>query len=161
MTKSSDIEQKERRALAGSTTTVTTYRDRAIADLGLEAQGRFAKGVEVTGSKPAVVYPRMPEGSPWHSDMVPPEPSLGYAIDAQEAVGEPGEIEASVNAALSPLHGTGENAAEVATEEVIPPQALSVVGVLSSAEGAPAPTAKLVPLAAVGATLQLRRGRKL
>lgn len=95
MTTSHQKEQAERRAYAGSTTGMT-YHSRAITGLDLERSGRHAQHATVTGTKPAVAYPRMPEGSPWHSDQVPPEPPLGYAIDAQECVGEQFEIAASL-----------------------------------------------------------------
>ena len=90
MTTSAKEEQKLRKALIGSSTTTTynTYRDRAEADLQLENQGRHTKSAVVTGSARVPQVPRMPEGSPWAFDPVPPEPSLGYEIDAQEIVGE-------------------------------------------------------------------------
>jgi hypothetical protein len=143
MTKSSDLEMKERKALAGSTTSVTTYRDRAIADLGLEAQGRFAKGVEVTGSKPAVLYPRQPPASPWSGDIPEGvEPPLGYSVEDLEPTGERFEIEESLAASSTGTSG----AAEVSTDA------------LSSVDDAPAPSA-LHPLAAEG--VSLIRGRRL
>ena len=97
--KSSDAEMKERKSLAGSTGTVTynTYAGRAAADIGLEAQGRHAAAAKatVTGSARVPLYPAA--SGPWNDPVqVPPEPSLGYEINAQEAVGEPFEIAASV-----------------------------------------------------------------
>jgi hypothetical protein len=108
--KSAQEEQRERKALAGSSTT-TTYHQRALAELQLEQgqSGRFTDKAVVVGSKPTVQYPRMPEGSPWHSDPVPPEGPLGYAIDAQESVGEVFEVAASLN----PLSDAAEVAREV------------------------------------------------
>jgi hypothetical protein len=136
--KSSDIEQRERRKLVGSTTTATTYHERAIAELGLEGQGnRFAVGTSVTGAARVPQYPAA--SGPWNDPVqVPIEPPLGYEINAQESVGEPFEIAAS---SVSP-----ENAAEEATE----------VG--HSASGAAAPSA-LLPLAAEG--VNFIRGRRL
>jgi hypothetical protein len=98
--KSSDIEMKERKALAGSTTTMS-YHTRALAELQLEQgqSGRFTDKASVNGSKPAVAYPRQPEGSPWAGDLVPPEEPLGWSVEAQEPVGEPHEIAASLAAA--------------------------------------------------------------
>lgn len=93
--KSSDIEMKERKALAGSTTGFT-YHSRAITGLDLERSGRHAQHATVTGTKPTVAYPRMPEGNPWHSDNVPPEESLGYEINSQEPNGTFAEIAASL-----------------------------------------------------------------
>jgi hypothetical protein len=143
VSRSSDIEQRERRELLGSTTT-QTYFSRATADLALEDQGRFAKGVEVTGSKPAVPYPRQPPASPWSGDIPEGvEPPLGYAINDQEPTGEPFEIVAS--SVLSP-----DGVATAAPEEGG-----------HSASARPAPSA-LRPLAADGATpAGLLRGRKL
>lgn len=141
MTTSAKEEQKLRRALVGSTgsTTFNTYGDRAEADLQLENQGRHAAAAKasVTGAKASVQYPRQPSTSPWHSDIVPPEPSLGYAIDAQECVGEVFEIAASLPS------GAADEATEVD---------------FHSASGAQAPADGLVSRTA-GASL--RRGRKL
>jgi hypothetical protein len=99
--KSSDIEIKERKALAASTTTMS-YHTRALAELQLEQgqSGRFTDKAVVNGSKPTVGVPRQPEGSPWAGDLVPPEPPLGYEINSQEPCGEPFELAASF--ALSP-----------------------------------------------------------
>jgi hypothetical protein len=102
MTTSHQKEQAERASLVGSTTGMT-YHSRAITGLDLERSGRHAQHATVVGSKPAVAYPRMPEGSPWHSDLVPPEGPTGYAIDAQEPVGEVFEVEASLREAASVL----------------------------------------------------------
>jgi hypothetical protein len=145
MTTSAQEEQKLRKSLAGSTTT-QTYHSRAAADIALENQGgRFAKGAEVTGSKPAVVYPRQPEGSPWAGDLVPPEGPLGYSVqDDIEPNGTPQEVESSLLAASSAL--SPGDAAEEATE--------------GHTSGRPAPSA-LLPLAAEGVPSLLRRARRL
>jgi hypothetical protein len=140
MTTSAQEEQTLRKALAGSTTGMT-FHSRAAAELALENQGRHTQGAEVTGSKPAVVYPRQPESSPWAADKVPPEPPLGYEINSQEPVGEPFEIEESLLLAASSV--SPEDAA-LATEV--------------SASGRPAPSA-LLPLAAERANFI--RGRRL
>jgi hypothetical protein len=52
--------------------------------------GRYASAVtrNVVGSKPIEDVPRQPSGSPYHSDPVPAEPSLGVDIDAID-IGEP------------------------------------------------------------------------
>jgi hypothetical protein len=93
---SNQAEQKERKALAGSTT-ATTYHSRAMVDFELDGTaGRFGKPSVVSGAQPGVNYPRLPSSSPWHSDIVPPEESLGFDINAMEAVGTPTEIEASL-----------------------------------------------------------------
>jgi hypothetical protein len=140
--KSSDIEQRERRELLGSTTT-STFHQRAIADLALEDQGRHTQGAVVTGSERVPQVPRQPEGSPW-SGSIPEgvEPPLGYAINAQESVGEPFEVAAS----LTPL---GDVAAEVAREEEEP--------LLR-----PTPTDLVLSLGSVGVSpSSLIRGRRL
>jgi hypothetical protein len=136
MTTSHQKEQAERRALSGSTTGMT-YHSRAAADLALLGQGRHTQGASVTGSKPAVVYPRMPADSPWAGDLTGTEPALGYEIDAQESVGEFFEVAAS--SALSP-----DDVAVAAPE--------------ASASVCPAPSAP-VPLAAEG--VPFTRGRRL
>jgi hypothetical protein len=98
--KSSDIEQRERRELLGSNTTIT-YHSRAAAELQLEQgqSGRFVDKASVVGAEASVRYPRQPASSPW-SGSIPEgvEPPLGYAINAQESVGEIFEIEASLAA---------------------------------------------------------------
>jgi hypothetical protein len=131
--KSSDIEMKERKALAGSTTTMS-YHTRALADLQLEQgqSGRFTDKASVSGAEASVRYPRQPATSPWSSDISGVEPPLGYEINSQEPCGEPFELAAS----LTPL---GD--AVVAREASLRP-APSVV--LSPADGA-----------------NFRRGRKL
>jgi hypothetical protein len=103
MSKSSDIEQKERRRLAGSTTSATTYRELAEAGLNLEMQGRHAAiaKAQVVGAARVPLYPAQPEGSPWAGDQVPPEGPLGYAIDAQEVTGEAFEVAASLSIPLA------------------------------------------------------------
>ena len=97
--KSSDAEMKERKALVGSTTEVTNYRDRAVNDIALEAQGRHSAAAKatVTGSARVPQVPRMPEGSPWAGDLVPPEGPLGYSVqDDVEPTGNYHEVAASV-----------------------------------------------------------------
>lgn len=95
--KSSDAEMKERKALVGSTTTMTFF-SQAIAHLGLESQGRHAAAAKasVTGSARVPQYPKMPSGSPWAEDLSGVEPPLGWSLEAQEPVGEPFEIAASL-----------------------------------------------------------------
>jgi hypothetical protein len=100
MTTTHQKEQAERKSLAGSTgtTTFNTYRDRAEADLQLENQGRHSAAAKasVTGSARVPQVPRMPEGSPWAGDLVPPEEPTHYDINALEPNGTPAEIEASL-----------------------------------------------------------------
>jgi hypothetical protein len=147
--KSSDIERRERRELIGSTGTETfqSYRDRAFADMALEAHGRHAAAAkaEVTGRTRIPQYPRMPEGSPWAGDLVPPEEALGWSVEAQEPTGNYHEIAESLREAASLAIPSGD-AADEATEVDD-----------HSASGAEAPPVVLSP--AGGASL--RRGRKL
>ena len=96
-------EQKERRALTGSTTT-TTFRDMANLDLSLG--GRFAvpgSKPDVSGSEEITRYPRLPPSNPWSSDLVGVEPPLGWSVEDQEPTGTFEEIEASI-ANASPAH---------------------------------------------------------
>jgi hypothetical protein len=101
MTTSANEEQKLRKALAGSTGGMT-YHSRSLADLQLEQghSGRFTEKASVVGATRMPNVPRMPEGNPWHSDLVPREGPLGYEINSQEPCGEPFELVASL--ALSP-----------------------------------------------------------
>lgn len=119
MTSNAD-EQKERRALAGSTNVTTTYHQRAQVELGLDdAAGRFGKPSVVTGSEPAVRYPRLPASSPWASDPVPNEEPLGVDVNALEPVGTAAEIEASL--AASP-----EAPTEVPSSAVVEPDGAAI-----------------------------------
>jgi hypothetical protein len=143
--KSSQIERAERRKLAGSTNAATTYRDLAEAGIVLESQGRFADKASVVGAAKVPQYPAA--SGPWNDPVqVPDEPPLGYTIDAQEAVGEPTEIAASLAASST---GTDDAAAPEVLS--IPPQATSVIAMsCHPSDDAPAPSA-LFPLAAEGA----------
>jgi hypothetical protein len=114
MTPSAKREQAERKALVGSTTGMTLH-SQAITQIELEAQGRHAAiaKASVSGREPAVNYPRMPEGSPWAGDLVPPEPSLGYAIEALEVTGEPHEVAASLATSEGSPSSSSDGAAGV------------------------------------------------
>jgi hypothetical protein len=92
----------------------TSYRDVAGVEAILDAQaGRFAQATVVSGSDPATMYPRQPEGSPWAGDPVPPEGPLGYEIHACEPVGEPHELRASMAArTAAPAHPSSGVAVE-------------------------------------------------
>jgi hypothetical protein len=147
MTKSSDIEQRERRELLGSSGSMT-YHSRSLAELQLEQgqSGRFTDKATVIGSKAAVSYPRLPPDNPFSSDISGVEPPIGIDLSYVEPCGTPAEVEASLlrdaaSSALSP-----EDPA-VATE----------VG--HSASGRPAPAFGLVSREA-GAP-SLIRGRRL
>jgi hypothetical protein len=111
MTTSAQEEQKLRKSLAGSTGSFT-YHSRAEADLQLENQGRHAKGATVTGSARVPQVPRQPEGSPWHSDIVPPEEPTGIDINAQEPTGNYHEIAESVSDVASSATGDATASAD-------------------------------------------------
>jgi hypothetical protein len=68
-----------------------------MADEGMVG-GRWTKPTEATviSSKAGAVYPRLPASSPWADWPSPPEEPLGYAIDAVEPVGSPGEVAESI-----------------------------------------------------------------
>lgn len=122
-------EQKERRHLAGSTSTLTYHRLAQI-DLGLENQGRFAAAdrrsnapPSVVGSTPVPVYPRA--AGPWTGgDPAGLEEPLGYDINALEPCGTAQEIETSIaNAELatpSALLEVPSSASNVETGVAIP-----------------------------------------
>jgi hypothetical protein len=98
-------EMKERRRLAGSTTTITNDNPpttfHALANLDSSLGGRFATGGDVSGTDEVVRYPRLPSTSPWASDPVGVEPPTNYRIDELEPTGEfhelvaPGPLEAT------------------------------------------------------------------
>lgn len=96
-------EQRERKSLAGSTAATTYFQQSQVAEELDAKAGRFAKPSVVSGANPTVQYPRLPSSSPWSSDPVGLEPALGYSINNMLAVGEPGEISASLNA-IEALH---------------------------------------------------------
>jgi hypothetical protein len=152
--KSSQSEMAERKALLGSTTTAT-YHSRAIADLGLESQGRHSDKATVTGSTRVPQYPRQPGGSPWAADIVPSEPPLGYDINAQEITGNPSE-------ASSAFASLGADDAEDATAVSHSPQAHDIIADQPRVGDDEAPSGGFPPLSLPdGATSSLRRGRKL
>jgi hypothetical protein len=69
----------------------TTFSQFAESE-ATEARGRFTAHEQsrVIGSEPLPRYPQLPASSPWAGpDLVPTEPALGYAIDAQEPLGPP------------------------------------------------------------------------
>ena len=145
--KTSDAEMKERKALVGSTTTQTFF-SRAEADIGLESQGRHAAAAKatVTGSARVPQVPRMPEGSPWAGDLVPPEEPTHYDINALEPNGTPAEIEASLREA-SPSVASLPPDGDVATARTTP--------------SAGAKEASAVSTSAADASNFIRRARKL
>ena len=92
-----DISQGERRRIMADDRRARTYFGQAQhTDEDLYG-GRFKQvtTTNVVGSGP-ISYPQQPTGSPWAKDECPPEPSLGYSVDAMQPVGEPHEIAASI-----------------------------------------------------------------
>jgi hypothetical protein len=66
-----------------------------------DAGGRYARLTpgKITGATPSPI-PRQPATSPWSKsfdEIVGKEPELGFAVDAQEPVGESAEIERSLS----------------------------------------------------------------
>src|SRR5262245_5785622 len=74
-----------------------TYYDHALAQVELEAQGRFAAGTPTVTPGPV---PRQPEGSPFAADLVGQEPPLGLSVDWLPPVGEVHELSASAGQLL-------------------------------------------------------------
>ena len=112
------ISQREKREVLDNDRKVSSsYFHHARAAADDERQGRFAavNPTSVTGSTPASQYPRQPATSPWSHDPCGLEPSLGYVIDQQEAVGEPHEIAASL---ASTSVDAGDGPTEDRTEAV-------------------------------------------
>jgi hypothetical protein len=119
---SNEIDQKLRRLFAGSTG-VMTFHSRASVELELEGHaGRFKNDTIVSGSGPSVQYPRLPDGNPWSSDPVPPEPPLGWSVETQEPCGEAWEIEASAQLELarSSLVEPSSSLLDEASERLLP-----------------------------------------
>jgi hypothetical protein len=144
--KTADIEMKERKALAGSTTTMS-YHTKAAAELALEAgnAGRWTDKAALSGREPFVKYPRQGPESPWSSDLSGVEPPFGIDVGFVEPCGTPVEVEESLRLAASlPSPSKGD--------------AVATAVVLDPAVGAGEVSA-LDPLAA--GTSSLLRGRKL
>jgi hypothetical protein len=100
---SAKAEQKERRALAGSTTTTTKDATtlHQLANLDGSLTGRFNPGGYVSGSEPVVNYPAA--SGPWSGPQPGPEPPLGFDVNAMEPVGEPFEVQRSLAGAEAPM----------------------------------------------------------
>ena len=85
-----DVTQKEKKEVLENGRRLRTYLAHAETSVDEERGGRYAavrKPAIVVGVGP-IRYPAQPEGSPWHSDPVPPERPLGYSMNDQECVGE-------------------------------------------------------------------------
>jgi len=98
MNNADDIPQSERRKVIENDRKVhATYHSVAQSAVDEDRGGRFAysgSSTTVVGSSP-VSYPQQPTGSPWAKDECPPEPPLGFSVDAMEPVGEPHQRTAS------------------------------------------------------------------
>lgn len=76
----------------------STYFAQAQASLDDTSGGRYGAVTKstVTGSTPAISYPKLPSDAPSKQLAgMPDEPALGYKIDDQEAIGEPIELDRS------------------------------------------------------------------
>jgi hypothetical protein len=113
-------------------------RDAAIADISLQTKGRFNDAPTVTGATPSQQWPRIPSG-PWAEPAELPgvEPPTGIDINAQEAVGEMFEQEASIQAELarasSPASSSGEDASTT-TPDILAPVSERGTGATVSTE---------------------------
>jgi hypothetical protein len=86
----------------------------ALAGLDTSLGGRFAPGGYVAGSEASVEYPRQPASSPWASDPVGLEPSLGFSVNQMEPTGTHVEIERSLGGSVAaPSAILGSSAATV------------------------------------------------
>jgi hypothetical protein len=107
---SDEISQAEKRRILAEDRRARTYFSQAQASANDDAGGRFA----ATANKPKVIgaspiaYPAQPEGSPWHSDPLPPEPPLGFSVEDQPTTGEPFEIARSMQASSTAASVDGE-----------------------------------------------------
>jgi hypothetical protein len=138
-------EQKERRALTGTTTT-TTFHQQAMIDLQLENGGRFAKDTIVSGTEASVRYPA---GPAWTRNEVGLEPPLGVAIDAMEPCGEAFEIERSLGGSV--VSSSTADPPELATLSQAPTSVLpsDVVEQLGGVANPSARLAQILPKIAV------------
>jgi hypothetical protein len=101
MNKADDISMSEKRRILAEEE-ISSYRAHAQANADFDLGGRYAlvqKPATVIGSGP-ISYPKLPEDSPSNQlAMMPPEPPLGYSVNAQDPVGEQFEQEASKSTA--------------------------------------------------------------
>jgi hypothetical protein len=137
MSISNKIEQRERRELAGSTTTTTYFRQSQIHQ-DLDAPGgRFREKETTVGADLVPQYPRLPSSSPWSGDPVGVEPPLGIDVNFQEPCGEAFEVERSLLAAPAI---PGSPPAEDTTASSV--ESAKVAAPLSSSGGAATPSAE-------------------
>jgi hypothetical protein len=139
MTRAADLEQAERRKHVGSTGNFTSYRDRAFAEMALEAHGRHAAAAKATvvGKAPTPVYPRQPSGSPWAGEVPESiEPPLGYSVqDDIEPTGNYHEIQESLIAASVAIPSSDAVPAREDVDATPPQRAVPSGGFVSPSEG--------------------------
>jgi hypothetical protein len=94
MGREDEISQVERRKVMAEELRHKTYMAHTDTFLDDDRGGRFSvtKPATIIGKGP-ISYPRLPENSPWHTNPLPPEPSLGYSVEDQEPTGEKFEQE--------------------------------------------------------------------
>jgi len=100
-------EQAERLEVLKNDQRATTFH--ALANLDTSLSGGFAAGGYVSGSEPSVNYPA--SSGPWSGPQVPPEPPLGFNVNAMEPVGEAHEIAAA--ALILEAHAAGGSVGSV------------------------------------------------
>jgi hypothetical protein len=165
-----DTPQSERRAVLKSDrdAKASTYLDHAIANADAGLGGRWAKPAP-TQVICGAAYPRQSPNSPWsHGHAVPAEEPLGFAIDAMEPVGEPHEVERSIersSAAGSPSAADGDST--VTPHTVVAPggpapgvEVLGPAGAGLSASAKPAKPAKRALAAERQTDFQLETERR-
>ena len=100
-----DASQAERRRILENDRKASTYSRVAQSEAEDLAGGRYAAmgKPSVTGTTPAIRYPRQPQTSPANQmALAGDEPPLGIDVNAMEAVGEKFEVEASERSAAKP-----------------------------------------------------------
>jgi hypothetical protein len=145
---SAKAEQKERRALAGSTTTMTkaaepqSYFSRARAGLDDDSPGgRYRPDQIISGSSPAVNYPAA--SGPWADPVrVPDEPLIDATdcgVTVVEAVGTYAEVEASLSNAAPAASSAGSQSGERLTAPSLA-ERMGAVPSFTPSSGGTAPT---------------------
>jgi hypothetical protein len=147
---SAKAEQRERRALVGSTTTTTkaepqSYFSRARAGLDDDSPGgRYRPDQIISGSSPAVNYPAA--AGPWTDPVRVPDEPLIDATDCGlafgEAVGTAAEVEASLANAAPATSSAGSQTGERLTAPSLA-ERMGAVPSFSSSGGGTAPSTKI------------------
>jgi hypothetical protein len=111
-----DASQAERKRVIENDRKASSYMAHAATNVDEDRGGRYA----AIGSSPRVIgaapvsYPTQPEGSPWHSDPVPPEMPLGFSVEDHDPVGEKHELGGDAVASAAPNSQFGLDTADVA-----------------------------------------------